>query len=341
MDKYGSAKIRGQISLQNPEKFTDIEMTFRNLDMPSLSPYVAKFAGYRIKAGTLALDLQYKVRDGKLLGENKIVMNKMQLGEKVDSPGALDLPLELAIAVLTDSEGRIDIGLPVSGDLNDPQFDYGAVIAKAFGNLIGGIITAPFRALGALFGGSEKKIDTIEFEPGSDVVAPPEQQKLAALALALKERPALTLVVPPTYAVNQDGAAMRSHAVRADIVARMGGKLRPGEDPGPVDSANPLAQRAIGAAFSQRYAPEVLAALRGRAGPQPAFYQGLLDKLIAESPVSEQSLAQLAARRGDAIVRELAAGGTPAARVVTGSLYKADDATGSAVTLRLKLEAAK
>lgn len=341
VDKYGSAKIRGQISLRNPEKFTDVEMTFRNLDMPSLSPYVAKFAGYRIKAGTLALDLQYKVRDGKLLGDNKIVLNKMQLGEKVDSPGALDLPLELAIAVLTDPEGRIDIGLPVSGDLNDPQFDYGAVIAKAFGNLIGGIITAPFRALGALFGGGEKQIDSIDFEPGSDVIAPPERQKLAAVARALNERPTLTLVVPPAYAAVADGAALKSYAVRADIFTRMGGTLRPGEDPGPVDGANPLVQRAIEAAFSQRYAPEVLAALRGKFGPSPAFYQSLVDKLIAETPVSEQSLAQLATRRGDAIVRELAAGGMPAARVVIGKLYKVSDATGGAVTLRLKLEAAK
>ena len=85
------------------------------------------------------------------------MLNQVELGEKVESPDALDLPLELAIAILKDSKGVIDIGLPVSGDLDDPQFDYGAVIGKAVGNLLGGIVTAPFRALGALFGGSGDK----------------------------------------------------------------------------------------------------------------------------------------------------------------------------------------
>jgi hypothetical protein len=265
VDKFGSARIRGQLSVLQPERLTDIEMTFRNLEMTSLSPYVVRFAGYRIAAGRLALDLQYKVKASKLLGRNKVVLQQVALGEKVESPGALDLPLELAIAILKDSKGVIDIELPVSGDLNDPKFDYGAVIGKAVGNMLGGIVTAPFRALGALFGGGAKEIDTIEFEPGSDAIAPPEAQKLAAVARALTERPALTLVVPPTYAAEYDTPVLKSRAVRGAIAARMGLSVQTGEDPGPIDAANPRAQRAIEEVFSQRYAPEVLAVLKGRA----------------------------------------------------------------------------
>ena len=366
VDRYGSAKIRGQLSVLRPEQLTDIDMGFRNLELKSLSPYVAKFAGYRIAGGRLALDLRYKVRERKLQGENKIVLNQVELGEKVDSPGALDLPLDLAIAILKDANGVIDIGLPISGDLGDPKFDYGAVIGKAVAGMLGGIVTAPFRALGAAFGGGTRKLDTIEFEPGRDVLAPPEREKLQTIARALKDRPALKLVVAPTYDGTLDGPALKSLAVRSDIARRMGIALAPGEDPGALDVANPRVQKAVEAAFAEQYAPEVLAALKQRAAPEAAtpaasaspvnadakqttaavlpaaFYQGLIERLIAETAIPGQHFEQLATARGAAIVDELhAAQGASAGQVVLGKIHEAQPGGGSVVTLRLDLEAAK
>ncbi len=266
VDKFGSARIRGQASVLQPDRLTEIDVAFRNLDMTSLSPYVVKFAGYEIASGKLSLDLQYKVRDSKLLGANKVVLNQMALGKKVESPDALDLPLELALAVLKDADGVIDIGLPVSGDLNDPQFDYGAVIAKAIGNVLGGIVTAPFRALAALFGGgSDAAIDTIDFEPGSAELAPPEQQKIETVARALLARPQLRLKVAPVFAARQDTPVLQSRTVRTEVARTMGLSLTPDEDPGPIDAANPRAAAAIEAAFSARYAPAVLDLLKRRA----------------------------------------------------------------------------
>jgi len=366
VDQYGSARIGGQISLLSPERLTEINMAFRNLEMTSLSPYVVKFAGYRIAGGRLWLDLQYRVKDSKLLGENKVLLKQVVLGEKVESPGALNLPLELAIAILTDSDGVIDVALPVSGDLSDPKFDYGAIIGKAIGNLLGGIVTAPFKALAALFGGSDKTLDTVVFEPGTATLAPPERQKLAAIARALKERPALKLVVPPTRSEAFDTPVLKSLAVRRDIVTAMGISLAPGEDPGPVDVANARTQKAVEAVFSTRYAPEVLAVLKERAlraadspageaqpptssaaptappQPPPAFYQGLLDRLVAEQPVSDEALAQLATQRSDAILSELTqTNGISGARTSVGQAQQARDADGKSVTLQLKLEVAK
>lgn len=368
VDRYGSARIRGQLNVLHPQRATEVEMAFRNLELSTLSPYVAKFAGYRIAGGRLALDLQYQLEDRRLRGANKVVLNEVELGEKIDSPDALDLPLELAIAILKDADGVIDIELPVSGDLDDPKFDYGTVIGKAVGNLLGGIVTAPFRALGALFGGGKKEIDTIGFAPGHDVIAPPEREKLDTVARALNERPGLTLLVPPVFAADQDLPVLKSLAVRSEIVGRMGIKLAPGEDPGPVDTANPRVQRAVEAAFSQRYAPEVLAALKQRAveaaapaapasppaspsAPAPApvpqvapappanFYQGLVDRLIAEAPLGEPALLELARRRGDAVARELTAThGVPAARVLLGDVQPAATADAQVVTLKLALE---
>lgn len=366
VDKFGSAKIRGQVSVREPERMTDIDMAFRNLDVTALSPYVAKFAGYRVTSGRLALDLHYRVEDSKLLGENKIVLRQFELGERIAGPHAFDLPLELAIAVLQDSDGVINVEVPVRGDLNDPEFDYGAVIGKAIGNLLGAIVTAPFRMLAALFGGgSDKALDSIDFDPGSDTIRPPERQKLEAIARALKERPALKLVVPPAYATEEDTAALKSLRVRSDIVRNMGVKLRPGEDPGPVDAANPRVQRAIERAFSERYAPEVLPLLKRRAiaeaapvaqgtapaeaspaakppapaAPPPEFYQALVDRLILEEPVSDAMLSGLAARRGEGIVRELVkTAGVPPARVTLGEVREAAEADERAVKLRLELE---
>jgi hypothetical protein len=340
VDKYGSAKISGRISALHPEKFTRVEVAFRNLRMTALSPYISKFAGYSIADGRLALDLKYTISDGKLLGENRIVLRQVQLGEKVDSPSALDLPIELALALLKDAEGVIDVDLPVSGDLKDPKFDYGAIIAKAFVNLIGGIIAAPFRALGALFGGGggDQALGAIDFAPGGAALAPPERQKLDAVARALKARPGLMLVVPPTSASAPDTRALKSLAVRRDIVRRMGVALAPGEDPGPVDATNPRVQGAIEAAFSQRNAPGT--AVPGAAAPQ--FHRRLIERMIENQPVPESTLDDLARRRGAAIVRELTtAGGVPAARVTLGAPRAAAKADDRAVTLQLILEVAK
>ncbi len=345
VNEYGSAKIDGELSLRRPEELTDVEMVFRNIRIADLSPYVVRFAGYRVVGGTLSVDLQYRIKDRKLLGEHKIVMNRMQLGEKVDSPGALDLPLGLAIALLQDSKGVIDIGLPVSGDLDDPQFSYGGIILKAIGNLIVGIVTAPFRALGALLGAGAQDVDSIEFEPGSAALAPPERGKLVSVAKVLAERPGLKLVVAGVQAPELDGLALRSLAVRTELARLAGVKLEAGEDPGPLDPSDARTQRAIEELFSQRYAPAVLEALKSRAAqaaPGGGLHRSLVDKLVDEQTLPEDALARLASARADAVVRELTSvAGAPPDRVATAASRRLDAVDAKTVTLKLELAAAK
>jgi hypothetical protein len=115
--------------------------------MTRLTPYSATFAGRRIDSGKLTLNLEYKITNRQLAGNNRIVMDQLTLGERVESPTAHDLPLDLAIAILEDSNGRIDLGLPISGSLDDPKFSYGAIIWKAITNVLTKIVTAPFRAM--------------------------------------------------------------------------------------------------------------------------------------------------------------------------------------------------
>src|SRR5262249_970403 len=131
VDDYGSVRIRGTVQPFRATEFTDLELAFRNLEMTRLTPYSGKFAGRKIASGKMSVDLQYKVQQRQLQGTNKFVVNQLKLGEHVDSPDAMKLPLDLALALLTDKNGVIDLDLPVSGSLDDPKFSYGAIVWKA------------------------------------------------------------------------------------------------------------------------------------------------------------------------------------------------------------------
>ena len=231
---YGLARAEGTIQPFAPKKFTDIAVAFRNIELIPMSPYTATFAGRKIASGKVSLDLQYKIENSKLLGDNKMVLDKFTLGERVESPTAVNLPLDLAIALLTDSNGKIDLALPVSGDVDNPEFSYGHVVWQAIRTVLTRIVTAPFRALGSLFGSGAETLGDIVFDAGGARVLPTEQEKLRRVAEGLQKRPQLKLQIQGTWHKDVDARALRARAVRADLAAREGTKLAPGEDPGPV-----------------------------------------------------------------------------------------------------------
>jgi hypothetical protein len=242
VDEFGMARAVGQVDLFNPTDNMDIKLVFRNVDMSRLTPYMATFAGRRIESGKLSLDLEYKIQQRQLKGENQVVIDRLTLGERVESPGADSLPLDLAIAILQDSDGRIDLGLPVAGSLDDPQFSYGGLIWKAITNVLTKIVTAPFRALGALFGGSGEKVENVAFEPGAKVLTPPEREKLLKVAAVLGKRPKLALAVGGIHA-EVDRVALQEVQLRRAVLTASGldalgaGRSRsdfpaPAQDPG-------------------------------------------------------------------------------------------------------------
>ncbi len=376
VDEFGLARVRGELNPFAPRDNTNVNVLFKNIDMVSVSPYAMKFAGYRIAEGKISLDLRYKVRASQLEGENQIVIDKLTLGERVDSPDALKLPLELAIAILKDSDGRIDLGLPVSGNMDDPQFSYGAVVWKAIGNVLTKIITAPFRALGNLFGISGEKMEAIEFDPGSERLLPPEREKLKHVAQALTQRAQLTLSVPGQYSEAADGAALKRRAVRSEIIKRAGLQLEPGEAPGPLDVGDRKLRGAVREMYAERFgaaeldqekkaaetessapaapegateaAPEKLS-LWARAGklvqgePQVAdaraFYRKLEQRLIQNHPLAPEALSALGARRSAAIVQAMKEDGVDPARTLAAPPQAIDSTAGRPVPLKLGLAA--
>lgn len=299
VDDYGQARIRGQLNPFIPADNTDVNVVFKNIDMVSASPYSMKFAGYKIAQGKISLDLQYKVRNSQLEGNNQIVLDNLTLGERIDSPDAIKLPLELALAILKDSNGRIDLGVPVSGNMRDPQFSYGALVWKAIGNILGRVALSPFRALGNLFSVSGDKLDTVDFDAGSATVLPPEREKLRQVAKILAAKPQLKLAVPGQYNEAADGAAMRAQALRRLVVTRAGITLAPGEEPGPLD----IGQRKVRGALRDLYAER--------------FGAAELDK---QKKAAESASASTAAS-------------TPASTAASSAAVSADDAAGASATV--------
>lgn len=369
--EFGLARVRGGLNPFVPRDNTDVGVVFRNVDLVPVSPYAMKFAGYRISGGKISLDLRYKVRNGRLEGENQIILDKLTLGERVDSPDAMKLPLELAIAILQDSDGRIDLGLPVSGDMSDPQFSYGGIIWKAIGALLTKIVTAPFRALGAMLGLSGEKLEAIEFDPGSARLLPPEREKLQQVGTILSKRAQLKVTVPGGYHEAADSAALRAAAVRAEIARRAGIKLAPGEAPGPLDLADRSVREAMRELFAARFGDAALDQARkeaetatpsGAAASAPtslpawqraikfvqgepqvadarAFYRGLRHRLEQAQPLPAGALQQLGTQRAQAMAGALAEAGIDAGRVTATPAAAVAGEVTKMVPLKLELGA--
>ena len=225
VDRYAPVHIAGQLNLLAPMAYIDIEAFFRNIDLTRFNPYSTKFIGYQIAQGKLFIDTRYKVEDDQLDAVHQIKLDQLEFGEKIDSPDAIGLPIKLAVALLKDSNGVIDLELPVSGSVDDPQFRLGPIIWKAFVGLVTKIVTAPFALLGNLFGGGED-LSYIDFAAGSTDLGAGAQEKIATLRKALTERPVLKLQIPWTAVPALDGPAIEQAGWEAAVGAAGG---TPGE----------------------------------------------------------------------------------------------------------------
>jgi len=240
------------------------------------------------------------------------------------------------VALLTDADGKIDVAVPISGNVDDPEFSYGHLITQALGGLIKNIVTAPFRALGALFGGGGENLDSIAFEPGADALLPLESQKLKRIADALSKRPQLKLVLEGQYG-DKDEAALRQRDVVAAVASKLGRPVASGEPLFPVNPADAKTQRALEALFVERKSAQALAqfaskfgkargkpvqrvdpllAAVGKPSADVAFYEAVFKRLTDNAPVTEDALRKLADARARAVADHLVkTRSVPAARI--------------------------
>jgi hypothetical protein len=363
VDEFGQAQVGGTINLADPKAFTDITVSFRNVAMSPLSPYSATFAGRRITSGRLSLDLQYKLNNSRLLGENKVLLEQFTLGERIESPTAINLPLDLAIALLTDSSGKIDLSVPVRGNVDSPEFAYGHLVWQAIRTVLTNIVTAPFRALASLFGGGTEKVDAVGFEAGRAQLAPPEREKLTRIASVLKQRPQLRLMVEGSYDPRHDGAALRNVAARHTLAERQGVKLADANDSAPVNFDNAKTQRTIEALLEERAGAGSIdkfkadyekitgkearrvnpaLALVGRGSTDREFYEAMFKRVAELQPLADTALTELARERSSAIASYMSkSAGLEASRVTAKPAVSVSADKPAEVTSALSLDAGK
>ena len=302
-----SLEVSGQLNPLAQPLALDIAGKVRDLDLPPLSPYSVKYAGHGIERGKLSVDVTYKVLpNGQLTASNRIVLNQLTFGEPVaGAPNSL--PVRLAAALLADRRGVIDLDLPISGSLNDPQFRIGPVIGKIILNLIGKALTSPFSLLASAFGGGEE-MSSVAFAPGSATLSPEAQQNLGKVAKALVDRPALKLTVTGTANLEAEREGLQRERLQ-QLVRAEKRRAQP-------DSTEPVT--------ADEY-PALLKAAYGRANiPKPRNLVGIAKDLtvpemeallMANQPATEAMAAELAAQRGHAVQSYLAAQKLPAERL--------------------------
>ena len=219
VDNAAPVEITGRVNPLAAELFVDLKASARDIELPPLSPYSIKYAGYGIERGKLSVRVAYLVENRKLKAENNIYLDQLTFGEKVESPTATKLPVTLAVALLKDRNGVIDVNLPISGSLDDPQFSVFGIVLQVIGNLIVKAVTAPFALLGALVGGGEE-LAYVEFAPGSAAIGEPEAGKLKTLAKALLDRPGVKLDVAGRVDPETDREGLKRASIERKVKAQ-------------------------------------------------------------------------------------------------------------------------
>ena len=326
--------ISGQLNPTAKPLALDIRAKATDLELAPLSPYAGKYAGYAIERGKLSMEVAYKIDpDGKLTASNQVILNQLTFGERVESPSATQLPVLLAVALLKDRHGVIDINLPISGSVSDPQFSIGGLVWKVILNLLGRALTAPFALLA---GGGSDDLSLVEFAPGTARVSEAGQQALARMATALTNRPALKMTVTGAA----DPAAERAALQRAALDERLQDernreRLRaapvaaaaapaPAATPASVAATPPPApppaplsaderNRLLKTLYQQTSLPNKPRNALGLLRDLPAAEMEAM--LLAAVPVTDDSARELALQRGLAVRDALMARGLPSERL--------------------------
>ncbi|WP_020587516.1 DUF748 domain-containing protein [Desulfobacter curvatus] len=299
---YAPLDITGQVDPLKDNRFVDLTISFKNIELPKFNVYSKKFLGYEIEKGKLILDLHYNIDQDKLNSSNRVLFDQLTLGKKVDSKDATSLPIEFAISLLKNSKGEIDLDLPITGDISDPKFHFGKVVGTVLRNFIMGIVTAPFKFLGNLVGvGSGQDLGYVTFDPGKSRLGQAQKEKLDKLITVLGKKPSLKLEIMSLYNNRYDGEQLRYEAFEA-MVLSLDKKL-------PADGTVKLADldeekrtRLIEKSYDRAQFPKP----RDASGKEKELTLDEKEKLLVTSmPLDGDALSALGRERGHEVARYL------------------------------------
>lgn len=219
IDRFSPVTIKGTMDLMSYARHTDMQLSFRNIELPVFNPYSGRYAGYAIAKGKLTTELSYKIDNRALKADHHVIIDQLEWGEATESKDKVPLPIRLATALLKDKDGVIDLKVPVTGSLDDPKFRIGPIIWQVIGNIVEKAVTAPFRLIGSLFAGAEKA-QYVDFAPGSSALPAGSAESLGALAKALVQRPELKLDIPAGPGIREDATSIEDAQIDALLMAR-------------------------------------------------------------------------------------------------------------------------
>ncbi|RXJ82513.1 DUF748 domain-containing protein [Arcobacter sp. F2176] len=228
IDEYGYTKITGIVNLDDIKILTDVNLIFKNIAMKSFTPYSDEFVGRDIKQGKLNLNLHYNITESNLKAQNSVIIDKIELGKLIDKNKGSNLPLELGIALLEDSDGIIDIDLPISGNLDDPQFSIAPIIWKVFRNLIIKSVASPFSLLASILGVNPEEMKKVEFVYGESNLIDSEKESLNNIAKVFAKRPSLALKVEPAYDNIKDKIALQDIRLE-ELISKKSESIKDGD----------------------------------------------------------------------------------------------------------------
>ncbi|HEV7777518.1 MAG TPA: DUF748 domain-containing protein [Luteibacter sp.] len=299
LDDNAPVTIDGTINPLAPVGFLDVKAKADGVELTHLSPYSGKYAGYPITKGRLTVDVHYLLDQGKLTADNHIFIDQLTFGDRIEGPGVSHLPVKLAVALLKNSQGQIDVHVPVSGSLDDPKFSMAGLIWRAIGNLIMRAVTSPFRLL-ASAGGSNKDLGYVAFAPGSAVLDSEAQSRLTDIVKVLNDKTSLNLDVTGRMDPSRDESGLRQVMVQ-DLVVKE--KMDDQGDEAGVDPATVKVDPA-------EYDKYLEKAYKHTKFPKPRNFVGLaksqppeeMKKLLETNmPVDPDALRHLAERRASAV----------------------------------------
>ena len=221
VDRYAPVTIKGTCDVMGPAPALDMAMSFKNIELTTFTPYSGTYAGFVIDKGQLSLDLNYRLVNNLIEGKNRIVMNQLQLGKKVVNAKASDLPIRLAIALLRDENGVIDLGFEVNGNVNEPSFSIGGLLLKVLGNIVKKAVMAPFSLVAGMAGTADES-DLVVFEYGSSDLNEAGEAKVVTVANLLQKREMLRLNIRGNTLPEEDKLALQQQHLAVQLNQKSG-----------------------------------------------------------------------------------------------------------------------
>jgi hypothetical protein len=301
--KYANSAPVQILAKLNPlaaKSYLDLKADITGVDLTGFSPYSGKYAGYAIEKGKLSLNVAYKLENNQLAAENRLFIDQFTFGDKIESPDATKLPVNLAISLLKNNRGEIDLNLPISGALDDPQFSIGGLVIKVIVNLFVKAVTSPFALLGSMFGGGEE-LSNVEFAVGRAGIDAVATKKLESLAKALVERNSLKLEVTGRADPESDKEGVKRVAIERAMKAEKLKDLKKAGEGNSLDEID-IAPEEYKAYLTRAYKEAKFPKPRNVVGLQKDLPVEEMEKLMLTNlPASDDDIKTLADRRAEAV----------------------------------------